>query len=337
MSGKVFAVVVAAAVSSASAATVGVVYKQMVERKPIEASAPMTEMATSAGPVRSAVVLNASDSLFGFLAGSMTEGDSPADTAGESDSTVCRAGARCVVVARASDRRVNILGSAAAIPPFWLGGDSRDVYADRAAQGVLSFDEGARIVVHLARRRLKTGTLGFDPQSDDGSAQTGTQEPSGPGPANLSSTFNAGASSPTTSGASSPTPSGASSPTTSGAGLGYPIEIEVQTPPLAPEIPPPVDNVSSLDNLLTALSPIDTASNPPPTFDLSSNPQPWQTPATPDIPATTVPTVTIPYYVPTSGGTAPEPSTWVMTIIGFATLGLFKRQRLAAALKAMRG
>ena len=329
MSGKVFAVVVAAAVSSASAATVGVVYKRMVEQKPIEASVPMTEMATSAGPVKSAVVLNASDSLFGFLAGSMTEGDSSTDAAGESDPTACRAGARCVVVARASDRRVNILGSAAAIPPFWLGGDSRDVYADRAAQGVLSFDEPARIVVHLARRRLKTGTLEFDPQSDDGSAQTGTQEPSGSGPANLSSPFNSDASSPTTS--------GASSPTTSGAGLGYPIEIEVQTPPLAPEIPPPVDNVSSLDNLLTALSPIDTASNPPPTFDLSSNPQPWQTPATPDIPATTVPTVTIPYYVPTSGGTAPEPSTWVMTIIGFATLGLFKRRRLAAALKAMRG
>ena len=52
---------------------------------------------------------------------------------------------------------------------------------------------------------------------------------------------------------------------------------------------------------------------------------------------TTVPTVTISYYVPTNGGTAPEPSTWVMTIIGFATLGLFKRRRLAAALKAMRG
>lgn len=329
MSGKVLAVVVAAAVSSASAATVGVVYKRMVEQKPVEASVPMTEMATSAGPVKSAVVLNASDSLFGFLAGSMTEGNSSTDAAGESDPTACRAGARCVVLARASDRRVNILGSAAAIPPFWLGGDSRDVYADRAAQGVLSFDEPARIVVHLARRRLKTGTLEFDPQSDDGSAQTGTQEPSGSGPANLSSPFNSDASSPTTS--------GASSPTTSGAGLGYPIEIEVQTPPLAPEIPPPVDNVSSLDNLLTALSPIDTASNPPPTFDLSSNPQPWQTPATPDIPATTVPTVTIPYYVPTSGGTAPEPSTWVMTIIGFATLGLFKRRRLAAALKGMRG
>ena len=152
----------------------------------------MTEMATSAGPVKSAVVLNASDSLFGFLAGSMTEGDLSADSAGESDPTACRAGARCVVVARASDRRVNILGSAAAIPPFWLGGDSRDVYADRAAQGVLSFDEPARIVVHLARRRLKTGTLGFDSQSDDGSAQTGTQEPSGPGPANLSSAFNSG-------------------------------------------------------------------------------------------------------------------------------------------------
>ncbi len=329
MSGKVIAVVVAAAVSSASAATVGVVYKKMVEPKPIEASAPMTETAASAGSVKSAVVLNASDSVFGFWAGSTTEGDSSADSAGESDPTACRAGARCAVVARASDRRVNILGSAAAIPPFWLGGDSRDVYADRAAQGVLSFDEPARIVVHRAGRRLETETLGFDPQSDDGSAQTGTQEPSGPGPANLSSAFNSGDSSPTTS--------GDSAPTTSGAGLGYPIEIDVQTPPLALEIPPPADNVSSLDNLLTAFSPIDTAPNPPPTFDLSSNPQPWQTPAPPDSPLTTVPTVTIPYYVPTNGGTAPEPSTWVMTIIGFATLGLFKRRRLAAALKAMRG
>ena len=38
----------------------------------------------------------------------------------------------------------------------------------------------------LGRRRLKTGTLGFDPQSDDGSAETGTEDQSGSGPSNLS-------------------------------------------------------------------------------------------------------------------------------------------------------
>ena len=170
MSGKVIVAVVAAAVSSASAATVGVVYKKMVEPKPIEVSAPVSETGPSTGPVRSAVVLNASDSLFGFLADSTGEGDLTANSISQGDPTACRGRAGCVMVARASDRRVNILGSATTIPPFWLGGDSRDFYAFPVARGLASFEEQARIIVRSTHGRPKTGTLGLEPQSDDGSA-----------------------------------------------------------------------------------------------------------------------------------------------------------------------
>ncbi len=48
--------------------------------------------------------------------------------------------------------------------------------------------------------------------------------------------------------------------------------------------------------------------------------------------------MTISDFVPTDGGGlgTPEPSTWIMTIAGLATLGLFKGRRLAAALKTAR-
>ena len=202
------AAVVAAAVSSASAATVGVVYKKIVEPNH-ETSVSVSETSASGGPVRSAVVLNASDNLFGFFVGSTDDSDTLTDPTGESDPGICRGSASCLVVARASDRRVNILGSAAPIPPIWLGGDSRDFYADRAEQDILSAFN------HLAmgRRRLKFRTIGFDPQSDDGSAQSGT--PSGSGGQN-------------SSGASG---SGGSSPTSSSSGLGNPVEIEGQSSP----------------------------------------------------------------------------------------------------------
>ncbi len=251
MSGKIIVAVVAAAVSSASAATVGVVYKKMVEPKPIEISAPVSEAAASLGPVRSAVVLNATDSLFGFLAGSTGEGDSSADTTGGSDATACRGGARCVIVARTSDRRVNILGSAA--PSFWLGGNSRDFYANPDAEGLLWFEERARVVAGITHRRPKTENLGLEPQSDQGSAQNGNGDPSGSNGEN-------------DSGASD---LAQSSPTKSTAGLGYPIGIEVQT-----SLPGGLsfnDGGLSLVNLLSALAPIDATPNPtpsvlPPTF-----------------------------------------------------------------------
>jgi hypothetical protein len=319
LSGKIFVAVVTAAVSSASAATVGVVYTKIVEPKHIEASASVSETA-SAGPVGSAVVLNASDSLFGFFAGSTGEGDSSADSAGESDPT-CRGKAGCVMLARASDRRVNILGSAG--PSFWLGGDSRDSYADRAMQDMLLAFNPAKVVVHVGRRRLKTGTLGFEPQSDGGLADSGTEDPSGSGPQNTSGTFE----------------SGNWSPTSSSPGLGYPIEIEFQTSPLLPfgTVTNTVDSVSWPADPLTAYSPIDTAPIPTPLIGFSPDQPPWQPPA-PDINSvTTVTTPPVNFTTPSSPSPIPEPSTWVMMIAGLATLGLFKRRRFAAALKAMRG
>ena len=306
MSGKLFVAVVAAAVSSASAATVGIVYKNIVEPKPIEASVSVSETAASAGPVRSAVVLNASDSFFGFFAGSAGEGDSFADSAGASDPTACRGRAGCVVVARASDRRVDILGSAATIPPVWLGGDSRDAYADRTGPAMLSaFNEPAKITIPLGRLRRKTRTLGFESQSDDGSAESGIENPS------VSAHQNA-------SGASG---SGASSATSSSPGVGYPIEIELQTsPPLGAQ--PSVDGVSWPVGLLNAYSPIDAAPNATPGIGLPARRDVADRPPRsddadsisdlPDRPAT------------------PEPSTWSMTIAGLATLACSTASRRGA-------
>ena len=320
MSGKIFVAVVAAAVSSASAATVGVVFKKIVEPTHVEATAPVSETAASAGSVRSAVVLNASDSLFSSFAGSTSENDSLAEsTTSPSDSTACRGKSGCMRVVRASDRRVNILGSAAAIPPIWLGGDSRDVYADQAEQDLLSaIDDRAKIIVHIGHRRFKTGSLAFEPQSDDGLAESGSGDPSASGPQNSSNALN----------------SGDSSPTSSSPGLGYPIEIEVETSPLL-AVRPSVEDVSLPADSLTAYSPIDAPPNPTPSIGFSVDPPPWQPPApvTNWAPTTTT-SGTTPYSVPT---TVPEPSTWVMMIAGLATLGLFKRRRFAAALKAMLG
>jgi hypothetical protein len=317
LSGKVIAAVVAAAVSSASAATVGVVYKKMVEPKPVEASAPVG-VTVASGPVRSAVVLNASDSLFGFLASSTGEGDSSADsTTGEGDAT-CRGRDGCVLVARTSDRRVNILGSAATMP-FWLGGDSRDVYAYPAAGDFLSFGEPERVVVRLAHRRLKIGTLGLEPQTDQGLAQNGNGEPSGSGGETASSVSDLSQ----------------SSPTRSTAGLGYPIDIGGLSAPSG--VASFKDGSSSPVDLLPALPPIDMTSNPAPSSDPLPDPPLWQisdpvyNPPTPD--STPVPID----LFPSGGGlSTPEPSTWIMMIAGVATLGLFKRRRFAAALKAMR-
>jgi hypothetical protein len=320
LSGKLFVAVVAAAVSSASAATVGIVYRNIVEPKSNEASVSVSETAASAGLVGSAVVLNASDSFFGFFAVSADEGD--ADSAGASDPTDCRGLAGCVVVARASDRSVNILGSAASVPPVWPGGDSRDAYADRTGPAMLSgFNEPPKIMIHLERLRGKTRTLEFESQSDDGSAESGTENPSVPAHQNAS-------------GASD---SGASSATSSSPDLGYPIEIELQTsPPLGAQ--PSVDGVSWPVGLLNAYSPIDGAPNATPGIGLSNEAPTSQTNAPLTDPATTsysnfAPSdFTVPIGLPT-----PEPSAWAMSIAGLATLGLFKRRRVAAALKAMRG
>ena len=53
-------------------------------------------------------------------------------------------------------------------------------------------------------------------------------------------------------------------------------------------------------------------------------------------PITTPPTFSLDLPTNSGGLATPEASTWVMTIFGLATLGLFKRRRFAAALKAMR-
>jgi len=117
VSGKFIAAVLVAA-SSASAATVGVVYTKLASPRH-EAAAVAVDNGSAPSALQSAVVLNASESLF--------EHESGEDSA----DPICTAAAEargCFTVMRSSDVRLKILGYTLTIPPLWLGGDSEDQY-----------------------------------------------------------------------------------------------------------------------------------------------------------------------------------------------------------------
>lgn len=118
MSGKLVAALVAAAVSSASAATVGIVYTKLAQHTGAGHAG-----GDDASTVKSAVVIGATGSVLDSFANSGVDGDAPA-CPNRDDAR------RCVVVARASDIKLNILGYTVSIPPIWLGGDSEDRYAN---------------------------------------------------------------------------------------------------------------------------------------------------------------------------------------------------------------
>jgi hypothetical protein len=121
LTGKALTAIVALAVSSASAATVGVVYTRIVQTQH-SAPALAAEGAGGSGqrPANSAVVLNALESLSGTFA----------DSAGDDGAPACPTDSpRCGTGLRDPDVRLNILGSEPAIPPIWLGGDSEDRYS----------------------------------------------------------------------------------------------------------------------------------------------------------------------------------------------------------------
>jgi PEP-CTERM motif len=122
LTGKALIAIVALAVSSASAATVGVVYTRIVQTHH-SAAALAAEGVGGSGqpPAKSAVVLNALESLSGAFADSAGDDGAPAcPTVG--DSSHCAAGLRD------PDVRLKILGSEPS-PPIWLGGDSEDRYS----------------------------------------------------------------------------------------------------------------------------------------------------------------------------------------------------------------
>jgi hypothetical protein len=312
LTGKFFVGLVAAAFSSASAATVGVVYTTVIHTTRIDVASTAGETAPISAPVKTAVVLSANDSYFNSVK------DSPPDTA----SSVCSGGddaQRCVVVARASDVRLKILGYTLTLPPIWLGGDSQDAYSgDGQLSSLLSeLAPSLEVAVHAKRRHgLVTGITSpdgtdgqFGPQSEGGSASRGNDSQT----------------------ASQNSPSQNSS---GGTGDSQPVEFEITSSAFsdfASEL-----GKSSPHDPLRALSPVDSG---PPADPLVSSPldPPLSSPSSPDPVSTGLSVQLSPTTSPGVGPAAPEPSTWVMTILGFAALGLFRRRQIAAALRSMKG
>ncbi len=309
MSGKFIAAVVAAAVSSASAATVGVVYTRIVGSHHVEASAPTRGAAPGPGPVKSAVVLNASEGLFQSFSGHGAEGDAPA-CANIGDPQHCGAGEH------GSDVRLNILGSSLTILPIWLGRDSEDQYANRANTSPLSTyvtAEPVEVVAPLSHRH------DGDPGDQTGSESHGGSQGQG--------------------GSKSQKPPLASHAstrlTTHGVGVQGVDRESRSPPPLEPdavsELLLVINDPSDLDPL-SKYSPIDARPSVRPMIGYSVDVGPSPLSA-PDLFAPGLSTRYVARAVG-GGGTAPEPSAWVMMIAGFASLCVLKRRRIAAALKS---
>jgi hypothetical protein len=119
LNGKILVAAVLS-VSTASAATVGVLYTRVVSPRHVEARGASGEAPTVA--VTSAVVLSAQE---GFFEGLAESGDAPV-----CPSQTAQTG--CVMISPASSIRLDILGYTVTIPPVWLGGDSEDVLAQQS-------------------------------------------------------------------------------------------------------------------------------------------------------------------------------------------------------------
>ena len=257
MSGKLVAALVAAAVSSASAATVGIVYTKLAPH------AGTARGVDDASTVKSAVVLNATENFLDSFADLGVDGDAPA-CPNRDDAR------RCVVVARAADIKLNILGYTVSIPPIWLGGDSEDRYASMERSFFAPTDPLGDFGL-LNRREFGWEYFGVnkhDPQSNGQSSsdsQTQTTTSSGSPPA-------------------SPPVSNDLTPSTSDvAPLSFAaLDNVVDDAPLVG------DNLPQLGGSSGALGP----------------------------------------------ATVPEPSTWLMMLIGAGFLGFIKRRRLAALMRS---
>ena len=300
MSGRLLVAALLAA-SSASAATVGVVYTRIVAPHHVEASAVTDPEASSSGTVKSAVVLDAAESVF----------EPFADSTAESDTPVCPSKAEqggCVLVSRASDIRLTILGYTVTIPPLWLGGDSEDQYSGANA-GVLwlTGDPWIFEAPVLSGRRLVLGA------KDDSTAQSDGGNENTNGTSNLNQ-------------------SGSQSSFATGGGDGG---FELSTPwpegPASPVLLADSGGGGGKTGFFPSpFFPLDETS-PPATSNGEPGPQPGASPPVDFSP---------PQFSNTPNQTAvPEPSTWLMMAAGLATLGLFKRRRLRvqAALNARTG
>ncbi len=315
MSGKTIIAFVALAASSASAATATIAYTRIFQPQPVHTLAAGSGGASVQGHAESAVVLNAS------------EGFSFADSDGDRGSPACLSDGdsqRCTSGLRGSDVRLQILGSTPTFPPIWLGGDSEDRYTldgnsfFRPAFGTSSPFE---LVVQdkINRPNGQTGA------SDQYTSQTdGVQASSNSSnfafeiiaPSPLAHILDRGFS-------IVPVDQLGHDPLSAF----VPIDaLPVAEPLIGSVVPAPPDPSSSSccvapgTDPLSAFVPIDALPVAEPLIGSA-------------IPAPTDPS---PFVWPETGGsgTAPEPSTWVMMLVGFASLGFagYHASRKRAAL-----
>ena len=294
MSGRILVAALLAA-SSASAATVGVVYTRMVAPRHVGTTATVGLGASSPGTVKSAVVIGAAETVFAPFADSTADRDAP----------VCPTKADhggCVMVSRASDFRLEILGYTIAIPPLWLGRDSEDQFAG-GRDGVFRLTSDPRIfkVAAHSRRRFDLGGEGDSTaQSDSGNA--GAYET-----ANENQSVSRGDLS---------------------TGGGVPPGLGVNPSTWWPDGSTPAVFLANIDGsggfFPSPFFPLDRTSA------AESNPQPVASPPA-DVPAP-------PQFSRGSSQTSvPEPTTWLMMAAGLATLGLLKRRRTVAAIGSRPG
>ncbi len=309
MSGKFIVAAFAVGLSSASAATVGFVYTRLVQTWNMEAAISKGEAAANPGPLKSAVVLNASGGFFGSFA------DSPAD----SDAAACPVGAdslRCGAGSHASDKRVNILGHTVIIPPIWLGGDSENQYSNEDNRFDWFGDEPRQTFDFKRRFRLRRAgldELSLSPQSD------GESEDLGPPQSQGGSGNNAG--------------SQASEQVFSYFPSDRPYGLEKAAPSVLVFVSPSL-NVSLPEAAIPSLAPIPEAPSLENTGSAdggsSSGSGPSDTVGS--APLTVSPALDLSRLQ--TRVTAPEPSTWIMLLAGLAPLGIFKRRQIATAVKS---
>jgi hypothetical protein len=302
VSAKVIVAVLVAA-SSASAATVGVVYNKFVaphhERAAVMGGVGPAE---TTAPVRTAVVLNASESLFEHDSDGSPDGAAPVcPTAADSHG--------CIMVMRPSDVHLKILGYTLTIPPLWLGGDSQDRYAatDYRNPWLGADSPGLQVFVHPAHRyarAAKSDATSDGVNGDQGSPQGGSEN----GNDNASA-------------AGDPGPASSAEDAASLASI-----VELVAPPADVRSALPLANYDRWlkEHLL------DQSSSPAPTLDTPIADPSWTLANPPEVLAS--PTLTFNAVQPTNSPAVPEPSTWLMMTAGLAAVGFLKRHRIWAAL-----
>jgi hypothetical protein len=295
VSGK-FLVVVLLAASSASATTAGFVYTRLVAQRDESAATISGGSLQPAASVKTAVVLNASESLFGPVS----------DGSSDSAAPVCATESQgCITVMRPSGVRLNILGYTLTIPPLWLGGDSEDQYAATDNRGAWLGPPDVEVFIHPSHLHARAARI--EPLSDGQNGDQGLPQSSSQSGSNNTSTTDGLQPAPSTEN-SDPAPAVVEliSPPTdvrSGISLASPIDDYLKDRSLSPVAAPPDVTIPALS--LPGSNPADLFVSPPTTFNIV---QPMTSPA------------------------APEPSTWLMMMAGLAALGFLKRRRIRAAL-----